>query len=194
MRNGKQNKLDPSQWVSSHADYLFNYCLRRVYSREIAEDLLQETFLAAYKAKDTFKGNSSERTWLISILKRKIVDHYRQKAVRKEDPAENFELPFYQSGSKQGKWKPGQRPQNWKTEDRTLEQEEFYHILEFCLSLLPEKWKSTFTLKIFEEISTDQVCKELNISKSNLWVILHRSRTKLRECLEKNWFDKDERS
>jgi RNA polymerase sigma-70 factor (TIGR02943 family) len=194
MRNGKQNKLDPSQWVGSHADYLFNYCLRRIYSREIAEDLVQETFLAAYKAKDTFKGNSTERTWLVSILKRKIVDHYRHKAVRKEEPAENFELPFYQSGNKQGKWKPEKRPQNWETEDRTLEQEEFYKILEFCLSLLPEKWKSTFSLKIFEEISTDQVCKELNISKSNLWVILHRSRLKIRECLEKNWFDKDERS
>ena len=183
------NKLEPSQWVEQHGDYLFNYCLKRVYSREIAEDLTQETFLAAYRSKDSFEGKSSERTWLVSILKRKIVDFYRKKAVQKEDPEVNFELPFYQSG----RWNPGRVPGNWKKEEKSLETKEFYDILAYCLSLLPEKWQSTFSLKVMEEISSEKICKELNISKSNLWVILHRARLKLRECLEENWFEKDER-
>jgi RNA polymerase sigma-70 factor (ECF subfamily) len=189
MDTNNSNKLNPSQWVETHADYLFNYCLRRVYSREIAEDLVQETFLAAYRGKDTFKGNSTERTWLVSILKRKIIDYYRKKGTKKEDAEIDFELPFYQSGNKSGQWNPERTPHNWKIEEQNIENEEFHKILEYCLSLLPDKWKSTFTLKVMEEMASEKVCKELNLSKSNFWVILHRARLKLRECLEQNWFE-----
>jgi RNA polymerase sigma-70 factor (TIGR02943 family) len=190
-----KNTASPSQWVELYGDYLYNYALSRVSNSEIALDLVQETFLGALSAVESFEGRSTEKTWLISILKRKIIDFYRKNARSKEDKLmdKNYaisgeESPFYTEGEMQGYWKAERAPQDWHlSADEAIENEELKKIIEYCIAALPEKFAAVFTLRVLEEITSDEVCKELDITASNLWVILHRAKLQLRDCIEKNW-------
>lgn len=187
-RKNQKYQMSPGKWVDDHGDFLLNYCISRVYSKELAQDLVQETFLSAYQAMDSFQGKSTERTWLISILKRKIIDHYRKNEKKGEQLTGDYKLPFKSDGFWEGYWMKDKTPHEWlakKLEEENSEQ--ISKILRYCLDALPEKAKACFTLKTIEEYSTEKICKELKISASNLWVILHRARLQLRECLEKNW-------
>lgn len=182
--------LKPELWVREHSDYLYNYALYKVNDSGAAEDLVQDTFMAGLKGKDSFKGNSSERTWLVSILKRKIIDYYRKTSVRKSGISTDFSSPFNAQGDFQSHWSDDSAPGKWSFErTNNLEQEEFQQILEYCLSLLPPQWRDIFHLKIMEEIKGEEICKELDITASNLWVIIHRAKLKMRACLEKNWIE-----
>jgi RNA polymerase sigma-70 factor (ECF subfamily) len=191
----KEPVSSPEDWVILYGDYLFNYSVSRVNDKDMAMDLVQETFLAALGARNTFEGRSSERTWLISILKRKVVDHYRKSYRRKEDALQDSHSsqgisgsPFHQEGKMQGHWMAGRVPHDWKiTADKALENEELRIIIAKCVAALPEKWNAVFTLRVIEELASEDVCKELGITASNLWVILHRAKLQLRECIEKNW-------
>ncbi len=186
--NSKTNNLNPEKWVDNHGDYLYNYAWVRTGSKETAEDLVQETLIAAWKGKTGFRGESTEQTWLTAILKRKIIDHYRKKSSARESSFTSFSKPFQGEEGMEGHWITDRAPQEWnKSADAPLNQAEFEKIMEFCLSLLPDKWKSVFVLKVMEELETDNICKEIGCTASNLWVILHRARLKLRECIEKKW-------
>ncbi len=180
---------NPDSWVDAYADYLYRYALSRVSNTEIAEDLVQETFLAGIKNLDSFKGKSSEQTWLTAILKRKIIDHYRKKSSSKEV---SFDMPddrFGKYGSMNDHWMDSRAPKEWQlNSDEALENDELKAVLQACIQHLPEKWASCFILRIMEEMKGEEVCKELNISSSNMWVMLHRARLQLRDCLEKGWF------
>lgn len=181
-------ELHPQNWVENHGDYLYNYAYNRVQSKELAEDLVQDTFIAALKAAESFRGKSTEITWLISILKRKVIDHYRKSSTKKEVSATEYISPFQKDGLYEGHWNMDRAPKHWPSEmEDPLLQEEFRNILETCLSLLPEKWKAVFVLKFIEEVESDEVCKELSCTPSNFWVILYRTRLKLRECIENKW-------
>ncbi len=183
-----KNALEPKLWVQNHGDYLYNYAYFRVQSKEISQDLVQETFISALKAKDSFRGESSELTWLLAILKRKVIDHYRKASTSREKLESEYKLPFRDEGLFEGHWLKGRQPENWsKGADEQLNQEEFSEILQLCLSLLPKKWRSVFILKFMEELSSEEVCKETGCSSSNFWVIMHRARLKLRECIESKW-------
>lgn len=189
------NPTPPEQWAEVYGDYLFNYAISRLNDKHLALDMVQETFLAALAARERFEGRSSEKTWLISILKRKIIDHYRKNYRNREDTIldKNYhegkeELPFYADGEMAGHWKADRVPQDWQiSAEKALENEELRKIIEACVGALPEKWSAVFVLRVIEEINTDEVCKELNISSSNLWVIIHRAKLQLRDCIEKNW-------
>jgi len=186
----EKNQLNPTMWVRDHADYLFNFALYKVSDEEMAQDLVQDTFVAGLKAMDTFQGNSSERTWLVSILKRKIIDYYRKSAVRKSTVNTDFTSPFNAEGIFKNHWSDAGEPGKWNIEKaHDLEKEEFQKILEYCLSLLTPQWRNVFHLKMMEECSGEEICKELDITSSNLWVIIHRAKLKMRACLEKNWFE-----
>lgn len=189
MAVAKNNsKTNPSDWVNNHGDYLYNYAYSRVQSKETAEDLVQETFISALKSKDSFRGDSSEVTWLIAILKRKVIDFYRKESRKKETPASQFNSPFSESGDYEGHWIMDRVPKDWNIKyDDPMRQTEFLFVLEVCLAALPIKWKSVFVLKVMEEIKSDDVCKEVGCTPSNLWVILHRARLQLRECIETRW-------
>jgi RNA polymerase sigma-70 factor (TIGR02943 family) len=187
--------LIPENWVNEHSDYLYSYAILRIFNKEDALDLIQDTFFSALKAKDSFKGESTERTWLTAILKRKIIDHYRKKAGQKEsftiNANENIDDVFEQTtGSGQGHWKKERAPKEWTFESNTLESDEFQLIFNNCLSLLPPAWAATFTLRSMEDYTTEEICKELNISSSNLWTTIHRAKLQLRECMEIKWFGK----
>ena len=183
-----KNTLNPELWVDKHGDYLFNYAFSRVQSNDLAKDLVQDTFVAGLKAMHSFKGKSSEITWLISILKRKVIDHYRKSSTKKEITTSEYIKPFQSEGAGEGQWIMDRAPKEWPSElDDPIHRKEFSAILQKCLSTLPDKWKAVFVLKFIEEINSDEVCKELGCTPSNLWVMVHRARLKLRECIEIKW-------
>jgi len=182
--------LEPNKWLSNHGDYLLNYAFSRLSSREVAEDMMQDTFMSALKAQPNFRGDSSEQTWLIAILKRKIIDYYRKKSTQNELTESKMSNPFRDTGFLEGHWEKSRGPKDWSDRDpNSMHQKEFQAILEECISSLPEKLRGVFILKIMEEMESEDVCKELNCSASNFWVILHRARLRLRECIENNWLD-----
>ena len=184
-----QNQIQrPESWVDEHGDALFRYALFRIHDAQSAEDLVQETFLAALKARDSFEGRSSLRTWLFGILKHKIIDHIRK--ANRERPAEDVEVLVSSkktSFDDKGAWKF--RPAEWTTDPRVLfEQKEFWEVLQHCLSKLPPRLNQAFTLRELDGLSSEEVRKILNVSATNGGVILHRARLRLRSCLEKTWF------
>jgi RNA polymerase sigma-70 factor (ECF subfamily) len=190
----KKHNLDPGQWVERYGDYLFNFAVVRVNDQEKAEDLVQETFLSALKAKDNFQGKSSERTWLISILKRKIIDLYRKNYASRESSLAEFEheisdKEFYRDEPPfKGKWLEGRGPHSHSLlPEGMLEQEELMEIIRLCISLLPPNLASAFVMKMIDESESEEICKELGITASNLWVMLHRARLKMRQCVESKW-------
>ncbi len=182
------HKLDPNSWVNNYGDYLYNYAYYRVNSKEVSEDIVQDTLIAALRAQNSFRGESTELTWLLSILKRKVIDYFRKLGSNKERTITDYTMPFRDEGIFEGHWLNNRLPREWSNEaDSSLHQEEFAEILEICLSLLPDKWRSVFVLKFMEELSSDEVCKETGCTPSNFWVIMHRTRLKLRECIENKW-------
>ncbi len=178
--------LAPEQWVNNHADYLYNYARFKLPSKETAEDVVQETFLSAYASVKNFAGKSSERTWLVRILKRRIVDYYRKEARSQEQNMSSYQLPFHDSGDFENHWVTQRAPQNWDVDEK-IQIDEFHLVLQYCLSLLPPNHRVVFMMKVLDACSSEEVCEETNISSANLWTIMHRARLQLRECLEKKW-------
>ncbi len=181
------HQLDPNLWIDKYADYLFNYTIVRVKDRETAEDLVQETFLAGLKSMENFKGEASERTWLISILKRKIIDYYR-KINSKKGQAE-VRVNYSGDGESEGDWLEERVADNFdmNAED-SMQNEELGLAIEDCIMKLPEKQAKIFRMKTILGYDTETICNELNITPSNLWVIIHRARTALMSCMEENWY------
>ncbi|GAB4362265.1 MAG: sigma-70 family RNA polymerase sigma factor [Deltaproteobacteria bacterium] len=185
---GKSDRTDPAGWLDAHGDALFRFALIRVRDRALAEDLVQETLLAAFRGREGFSGRSSERTWLVGILKNKIADHYRRAA--RENSRDELLLREALGGSPfdgTGRWKSG--PSEWGTDPAALaRQAGFLEQLRRCLSELPGAQADAFTLREVDGLGTREICKVLEITETNLWVILHRARMRLRACLEANWF------
>ncbi len=175
-------------WVDEHADYLFRYALPRLRDRDAAEECLQETFLAALKSVDKFRGDSSPRTWLVGLLRRKIADHYRKRyregkgeSIDATDPT--IDAWFDEKGS----WVAW--PKRCELDPAVLQQRaDFWTVLQSCLQALPDRLAEAFTLRVVDDRKPDEVCKVLSITPTNLWVALHRARARLRACLEANWF------
>ena len=184
----KEVTLEPNKWIDNYADYLFNYAVVRVNNSDLAKDLVQETFFAGLKSAKNFQGKSTERTWLVSILKRKVIDHYR-KINSKKGQAE-VRMNFYNDGENEGNWLEERVPQSWdNTSEKKIENEELRSQIDICIDNLPEKYAMVFRMKTIQEFETEEICKELDITASNLWVIIHRARTQLRRCMEDNWFN-----
>lgn len=190
------HKLMPEKWIEKYGDALYAFAMMRLRRQEVAEDLVQDTFVSAYKAKETFLANASEKTWLISILKRKIIDYYRKKSTQNElnifdkDSDDDVMNHFFDNNAG-GHWAEGGQPKQWgKDFETTVESTEFQQILQKCLGKLPQKSAAAFTLKNMDDLSSEEICKELDITPSNYWVLMHRAKLQLRECLEKNWFEK----
>ncbi len=183
----KSGKLSPEFWVDRYADYLYNYAISRVGHEETAKDLIQETFIAGLRSAANFKGEASERTWLVAILKRKIIDHYR-KINSKKGKAE-VKRNYSTASENEGEWLEEQVADPSSTrENDFLENEELGLALQQCIEALPEKQRRVFVMKTIRGLSTEDICKELRINPSNLWVMIHRARTALMGCLNKNWF------
>ncbi len=184
---------DPATWVDQHGDGLFRFALARVRDERLAEELVQETFVAALQARARFTGRSSERSWLVGILKHKLVDQFRKTC--RETPTEDVEqmaddLSDEAVFDRDGHWRVDrQAPKDWPADpSRELEQKQFWEVLTRCLGELPPKMAQVFSLRDVDELSAEEVCATLQISQANLWVLLHRARKHLRRCLETKHF------
>lgn len=192
---------DPERWVEEHGDYLFKFALVRLRDPARAEDMVQETFLAALKGGQSFAGRSAEKSWLVGVLKHKILDHYR-KASRETSFTD---LEFYQDEESDrfipdGLFKDGWihetgrdlGPMEWSTDPgASLDSAAFWKAFHDCSNKLPRNIATVFTMREVDGVESKEICQTLNISESNLWVMLHRARMALRRCLETNWFGKD---
>ncbi len=179
----------PEEWVDLYGDYLYRYAFYRVYETTVAEDLVQETFLAALHSIKNFQYRSSIKTWLTGILKHKIIDHFRKKA--KEQQIDDIEPNINKLDGlfdQNGQWKI--KPAKWDADPQKLyNQKEFIKVLHKCLAELPGRQASAFILREIVGENTKEICKILDISATNCWVLLHRARMYLRRCLEINWFN-----
>lgn len=186
-----ENTLKPKEWVKNYSDTLYRFAVLRVNDEETAKDLIQETFLAALRNTERFRGEISEKNWLFTILKNKIIDHYRKKASALVSEINGLLNSAQEYFDEEGHWKESAYPNDWKTDYKApVESEEFHEILNKCLNKLSELMRIVFTMKYLDEKESDEICKELQISSSNYWVVMHRAKLQLRSCLEKKWFTK----
>lgn len=191
INKGKTELLNPKNWVKNYSEQLFRFALQRVNDRENAKDIVQETFLAAYKNLENFKGEVSEKNWLFIILKNKIIDYYRKKSNQLFSELGECEEAFENYFDETGHWKKEFAPRNWNANyNNPVESKEFFEILDRCLRKLSEITRIVFTLKYLDEKESEEICKELMITSSNYWVMIHRAKLQLRTCIEKNWFVK----
>jgi RNA polymerase sigma-70 factor (ECF subfamily) len=190
---GPAPSVDPERWVAEHGDALLGFAAGRVRDRAVAQDLVQETFLAALKSRAGFAGRSTERAWLFGILRNKLTDYYRRQG--REIAVADLEAPlpeerglFGERGFGKDGWMGGMAPKAWETPDELLVSKEFQEVFNRCLSRLPGKIARAFTLHEVEAVRSEEICKDLTVSPNNLWVMLHRARMGLRRCLELHWF------
>jgi RNA polymerase sigma-70 factor (ECF subfamily) len=182
--------LDPASWLDRYGDLLYGYALSRVRDKTLAEDLVQEALLAAIASVDTFKGDSKESTWLVGILRHKVLDHFRKlsREQRGQDDWRSLAELKNDEFDEQGAWKTAVPV--WSNPEKTAEQAEFWPIVNQCVGALPEKLGVLFALREIDGIDAEQLADTLNIStKNNLWVMLSRARQHMRRCLQSRWFE-----
>lgn len=154
-----------------------------------AEDAVSETLLAALEKPQSFAGRSQLKTWLVGILKHKVIDHLRRNSREcswnPADDAGGDEIDNVLFDAS-GVWR--ELPADWGDPETVLRQVQFIEVLEACVEFLPPQQGRVFMMREWLELSTDAICKECRISATNLWVILHRARLRLRECLQARWF------
>jgi len=167
---------------------LMRFAVLQLRDEQSAEDVVQDTLLAAFESRERYAGRSGLRTWVVAILKNKIVDRIRQRsreaplAEAGDSEAEDFDALF----AADGHWR--EAPTSWGDPERSFEQGRFYDVLELCMKHLPENLSRVFLMREVLEMETEEICKELAISSSNCWVVLYRARMRLRECLQLRWF------
>jgi len=180
----------PSEDLPRMRSYLLRYATLQLRDPALAEDVVQETLLAAFNSPSRFSGKSAYKTWLVGILKHKIVDVVRKRsrdqslfAVEETPESEAAEEYF----AADGHWR--EFPSNWGNPEQSLEDKRFWVVFERCLEAMPVRAARAFMMREFMELTSDEICKELAITSTNLWVLLHRARLSLRGCLEVKWFD-----
>lgn len=177
---------DPDAWVDLYGDALLRFAIGRVACCQAAEDVVQETFLAAFRSRQQFDGKSAFGTWLISILRRKIVDHQRKSS---RSPLGDAETPATVDPIflVNGKW--AQTPAHWRSNPKQLvENAEFWGVLEACVAGLPHHLAEAFRARELNMLSVEDASLSLNVTRQHLAVRLHRARLLLRQCLETRWF------
>lgn len=181
-----------TSWVKDHSDRLYSWAFYKVSDKESAEDLVQETFLSAFKHFNTFKGKSSPLTWLTAILNNKIIDHYKKRAKQEivVDIEQSGEMYLFTETlfDTNGKWSETAKKMNWSNESHLLDDEDFTQVLELCMNDLPENWRKAVSFKYLLEKDAKDICQELDISMSNYWQVIHRAKLLLKQCLEVNYF------
>ncbi|MBV8325541.1 sigma-70 family RNA polymerase sigma factor [Chryseobacterium sp.] len=174
-------------WIEEYSEPLLKKAFYLLSDKEEAQDLVQDVFVAAFSSYDSFEGKSQPLTWLMAILNRKTADFYRKKY--KSEPQIRLDHFFDETGS----WKKDDVLNDWNAEGKEtelLDDHDFNKTLEDCIEELPPRWKILLKMYYLEEKKASEVSQEFEVSTTNLWKILQRSRMQLRECLEFNWFSK----
>lgn len=193
MLNISQPAVTIKCWVDLYSDKLYTWAFHKTASKELAEDLVQDTFLAAFQSITNFEHKSKPETWLFSILNNKIAAHFR-KLYRNPAVTESESSPdafFDNFFDEDGGWRKEQRPAEWSDAGMNLlDDAAFVNTLQNCLERLPQSWMAAMQLKYLEEKKGDVICQELGITPTNFWQVLHRAKLQLRKCLENHWFKK----
>ena len=181
------NAVNPQIWIEEYRESLFNYALARLQDADLAEESLQEAFLAALQSRKRFQGLASEKTWLISILKRKIYDYYRRigrdRQFKMKFPIECLRNDVVDYGRT-----PVARSRIWFSDPSIVyEQKEFLKIIQHALSELPDRTAQAFILREVIELSSQEICEFMDISVCNLYVMVHRARKHLKDDLQLKW-------
>ncbi|MGM5469698.1 sigma-70 family RNA polymerase sigma factor [Flavobacteriaceae bacterium LMO-SS05] len=187
----KDSKKTIESWVSEHSDALFSWAFYKTSCKEVAEDLVQDTFLSAFNKLDSFKGNSQPKTWLFSILNNKVIDYYRLSAkttkktfsLSEEKATEISDGLFNETED----WKDYTINPIWNQDEELLDNPDFNKVMQYCMDDLPENWKLAVTSKYLTDKKAGEICQELNITVSNYWQIIHRAKLVLKKCLEMKW-------
>ncbi len=178
----------PERWLEEHGDALYAYAMMRVHHAATAEDLVQETLLAALSAAGRFEARASVRTWLIGILKNKLID-----ALRKSARESSYRPAVADDGDLNGSFDAGGHwvspPRDWGDPAALAENAALKAAMMSCIAALPEKLRTPFLLSEVDGLETTAVVEVLNISSANnLWVMLSRARERVRRCLEHSWY------
>lgn len=183
------DNADPSAWLDQHGEALFKYAFIRVRNEAAAEDLVQETLLSALQAIDRYQGQSSERTWLIGILKHKTIDYFRKSSreVQFEDDAQIDE--FTNANVYDANGQLTIEIKSWAKPEKELEKDEFWQTVHKCVDSLPQRFGTIFLLREVDGLETDEICTLMDMSKSNLWTTLSRIRKKMQRCINITWFE-----
>jgi RNA polymerase sigma-70 factor (ECF subfamily) len=173
-------------WLTEHSDYLYRFALARLRDPHLAEDVVQETFIAAIKS-PSFAEQSAPRTWLTGILKHKIIDVMRKnmREVVATDLMHEEDANMDEFFDETGHW--SEKPLAWDIPHDALEQKQFLVILQQCMDKLPSKLAALFLMRDIHETDNEEICKELSITSTNAWVMLYRARMGIRKCLEIHW-------
>ncbi len=178
----------PEKWVDNYANDLYKFTIMRVRDTGFAEDIVQETFLSAWRAKETYNGLASEKNWLYAICKNKIIDHFRKQHAPSAIVTSAEENMYFDESAH---WKKNQTsPHKWDVDyNKKIESEEFYKVLENCKKKLKDIQQQVFVMKYLEDMESTEICETLQITSANYWVLVHRCKLHLRSCLEKNWLN-----
>lgn len=183
------------KWVELYFDSLYSWAVYKTSNKTAAEDLVQETFLAAFKSFDKFAGKSDAKTWLFAILRNKVTDYHRKQykdpGARAEYQSQNAsDALFGTLFNEHEEWQAAEQPEVWDADSgNLLDDPEFNSILQRCLKNLPTTWFSAIQLKFMEEKKPEIVCQELGVNATNYWQIIHRAKLQLRKCIQLNWFN-----
>ena len=179
----EKNNISPAQLVDDHSDYLLSFAMTKVNDIDLAKDFVQDTLISAITKLDTFEQRSSVRTWLTSILNRKIIDYWRKAETKYTDPVSSF----FQSDTNKTHWLTEKHLGDEPSVAEKIEKEETLAELTDCLDTLPGQWKGIIASKYLEEKESEQICNDFDITPSNLWVIIHRAKLLMRDCLQTKW-------
>jgi RNA polymerase sigma-70 factor (ECF subfamily) len=186
MATNKSSEL--AHWVEEYTSEMYAWALHKVSDAELAKDLVQDTFMALAEKGASFRGDSSPKTYLFSILNNKIIDHYRKKVQKPVDLEPAILSRFF---SEDGEWHQPKRPGEWHDEEgHLLDDDEFQTVLNDCIGELPDKWNACVTSKYLLDKKTEDICQDLGITTTNYWQMMHRAKLQLRECIDENWFQK----
>ncbi len=175
---------EPNTWVGAYGDLLFRYAQLRVHDVQRAEELVQETFLAALQGLRSYSGQSNFSTWLVGILNHKLVDHLRRQA-REVPLTLEADAAIDAMFNPMEHWRRSTMPRPWRQSPETVAQQaEAQHALKLCIESLPERYRQAFILRAMDERDTGDICKILGLRPNNLYIVLHRARLRLRACLE----------
>ncbi|MGH8821991.1 MAG: sigma-70 family RNA polymerase sigma factor [Rhodoferax sp.] len=177
--------------LAEHRSYLLRFARLQLRNDAWAEDAVSETLLAALSSQQSFANKSQLKTWLVGILKHKVVDTLRQRSREVSyggdgdtaDGSEELDALVFKNGDHFASL-----PADWGDPEQNLSSRQFFQVLEACAEKLPAAMGRVFLMREWLELPSDEICKELKLTPTNLYVQLHRARLRLRECLELNWF------
>ncbi|KAF3996540.1 RNA polymerase factor sigma-70 [Glaciimonas immobilis] len=186
--------LTETEFLNSLRKQMVKFATLQLSDPHLAEDAVQEALIGALKNAKSFGGRAALKTWVFAILKNKIADVLRQKQrlvyasnlMHENEEDEDFSELF----DGKGFWQADERPAAWGNPEESFRENEFWCVFEDCLENLPGNQARVFMMREFIELDSDEICETVGITVSNLNVMLHRARLRLRECLENRWFEK----